>query len=160
MYTSTALTDLHERTHRSFGRLLEHCTSMPSDRWLHPLEGFAYSTVAEQLQHVLEAEAYWLGVLQGNPDPADVPVPDPAGMRVLAARTRQATRTWLAGIDDLVLNHLAVYATWGGRQRELEPAHVILRVVTHCFHHMGQVQAMCRIMGHPVAALDFPLGPL
>lgn len=162
MYTPAALVDLHDRTHRSFGRLLEHCCSLPGDVWLRPLEGFAYSTVAGQLQHVLEAEAYWLGVLQGNPDPGslDAPAPDAAGMLELAGRTRQATRTWLDGVGSGELEREGVYATWGGRQRELKPAHVILRVVTHCFHHMGQVQAMCRIMEHPVVALDFPLGPL
>lgn len=162
MYSPAALTDLHERTHRSLGRLLEHCASLPVDLWMCPLEGFAYSTVAGQLQHVLEAESYWLGVLQGNPDPAglDDPAPDPAGMQALAERTRLATRTWLDGVAEDVLNRDAIFATWGGRQRELKPAHVILRVVTHGFHHAGQVQAMCRIMGPPVVALDFPLGSL
>ena len=42
----------------------------------------------------------------------------------------------------------------------LAPAHVILRTQTHVFHHMGQLAAMCRLLGHPIPqGMDFPLAP-
>ncbi len=38
------------------------------------------------------------------------------------------------------------------------PAHVILRTQTHLFHHMGQITAMCRLLGHPIPpGIDFPV---
>ncbi|XOV75413.1 MAG: DinB family protein [Phycisphaerales bacterium] len=50
------------------------------------------------------------------------------------------------------------FVVWGGAQRPLVPAQVILRTQTHIYHHMGQVTAMCRLLGHPTPpGMDFPL---
>jgi len=57
------------------------------------------------------------------------------------------------------LNTRRKMATWGGKELELVPAHVILRTQTHIFQHQGQVAAMCRLLGRPIpTGLDFPLG--
>jgi len=46
-----------------------------------------------------------------------------------------------------------------GQTRLLQPADVIMRVVTHVFNHQGQVLAMCRTMGKPndTLDLDYPI---
>jgi uncharacterized damage-inducible protein DinB len=41
---------------------------------------------------------------------------------------------------------------WGGKLRS--PAFILLHVVTHAFHHKGQVVAMLRILGYPAPDTD------
>jgi uncharacterized damage-inducible protein DinB len=33
---------------------------------------------------------------------------------------------------------------------------VLLRTITHLYHHIGQVSAMCRLLGKPIPGSDFP----
>jgi uncharacterized damage-inducible protein DinB len=47
--------------------------------------------------------------------------------------------------------------TWGDRTRELTPAHVFMRTLTHIYQHQGQIVAMCRLLGKPVGGLDYPI---
>ena len=41
---------------------------------------------------------------------------------------------------------------WGGQLRS--PAYILLHVITHAFHHKGQVVAMLRILGYPASNTD------
>jgi len=48
--------------------------------------------------------------------------------------------------------------TWGDRDVDLMPAHVVLRTQTHAFQHQGQIAAMARLLGRPILpGLDFPI---
>jgi len=38
-------------------------------------------------------------------------------------------------------------------------AHVFMRTLTHIYHHQGQIVAMCRLLGKPAAAMDYPIAP-
>ena len=63
-----------------------------------------------------------------------------------------------AGVSTDALNATRDMTTWGGKVHPLAPAHVVLRTVTHIYHHMGQVAAMCRILGHPVLkGVNYPI---
>ena len=69
-------------------------------------------------------------------------------------RIREATRTYLRGITEEQLNTTLAKrpVDWGG---ELwSPAFILLRVITHAFHHKGQVVAMLRILGYPAPDTD------
>jgi uncharacterized damage-inducible protein DinB len=41
---------------------------------------------------------------------------------------------------------------WGGELRS--PAFIVLHVITHAFHHKGQIVAMLRILGYPAPDTD------
>lgn len=41
---------------------------------------------------------------------------------------------------------------WVGPKRS--PACIILHIVTHAFHHKGQIAAMLRLLGHPAPDTD------
>ena len=56
-------------------------------------------------------------------------------------------RAYLSGASVEELNTAREMLCWPGKLRQLAPAHVITRVITHVFHHQGQVLAMLRIMG-------------
>lgn len=161
MFTAAALLDLHQRSHRAFDQLLDHCATIPNDALARPLDGFGVPTVLEQFRHVYGAERYWLGVVRGemlvDEDPADRA--DVAALRRYRDGIVETTRAWLASANDDDVSTRRAMTTWGDRVVELVPAHVVLRTQTHLFQHKGQIAAMCRLLGHPVPeGLDFPLG--
>jgi hypothetical protein len=48
--------------------------------------------------------------------------------------------------------------TYGGRELDVVPAHVLLRTQTHAYQHQGEIASMSRLLGQPFpAGLDFPL---
>lgn len=160
MYTAAALLDVHERTHRSLHQLMEHCRKLDDEELHRALDGFGYATVQLQLVHVVGAEEYWIGVVRGlmlAEDNDDV-YRTIDQLQEYRARVAEATAGWLRGASASELNTRRTMTTFGGRQQELVPAHVVLRTQTHVFQHQGQVAAMCRLLGEPVSpGLDFPL---
>jgi len=160
MYTRAGLADLHERTHRSLGKLLDHCDGLTAEELNRKLEGFGYPSAAEQLQHVIGAERYWVGVLRGlmltDEDAADRASVE--ALRAFHERVTNETAAYLDAASDAELNTRREMTTWGDKQVELVPARVLLRTQTHVFQHQGQVAAMCRLLGRPIPpGLDFPL---
>lgn len=160
MYTADALTDLHQRTHRSLARLLRHCAEFSEDELSRELEGFGYPNLRLQLHHVIGAEQYWVGVLCGkmlvDEDEEDYASVD--ALRAFRERVAGTTAAWLEGASDEELNNPREMTTWGDRKMRLAPARVIVRTQTHVFQHQGQIAAMCRILGRPIpAGLDFPV---
>ena len=160
MFTVAGMLDLHERTHRSLRKLLDHCAELPAEDLERALEGFGEGTILMQLQHTIGAERYWIGVLQGemlvDEDEADRASID--ALRAFRERVAKDTVDCLEAASDEELNAAREMTTWGDQQVTLVPAHVVIRTQTHVFQHQGKVAAMCRLLGHPVPpGLDFPL---
>jgi uncharacterized damage-inducible protein DinB len=61
---------------------------------------------------------------------------------------------FLGGLTEEQLNTTLVErpVDWGGELRT--PAFILLHVITHAFHHKGQVVAMLRIIGYPAPDTD------
>lgn len=160
MYTAAALLDLHERVHRNLSGLMEHCDGFSPEEAAREIEGFGYPSVRLQLHHVIGAEQYWIGVLQGKML-TEEHEEDHASMAALHAfrdRVAEVTRAYLTDATDEALNERRMMTTWGGKDVELMPAHVVLRTQTHVYQHKGQIAAMARLLGRPVPeGLDFPL---
>ena len=66
MFTSEALLDLHERSHRSVKKMLEHCQQLSTEELDRVIPGFGFPSVRLQLYHELGAQDYWIGVLNGD----------------------------------------------------------------------------------------------
>jgi uncharacterized damage-inducible protein DinB len=160
MYTKEALLDLHDRGHRSLRKLLTHCAQLSAESLDHKLEGFGYPTVRLQLHHVIGAEEYWIGVLQGKilAEDNDADFPTVATLEAYRERVAGATCAYLETAPAAELNTAREMVTWQGATRRLVPALVVLRPITHLYQHQGQVLAMCRLLGMPGPdGLDFPL---
>lgn len=160
MYTKEALLDLHGRAHRSLRKLLVHCTQLSAESLDRKLEGFGYPTVRLQLHHVIGAEEYWIGVLRGKilADDNDADFPTVATLEAYRERVARVTRDYLDSAPQSELNTAREMITWQGAKRQLVPALVVLRPLTHIYQHQGQVLAMCRLLGTPgPEGLDFPI---
>jgi len=159
MHTPEALLDLNIRAHGSLAAVLDHCRAFDDAALTRELDGFGYASLRLQLHHVIGAQEYWLGVLEGRVDCDfdDDAYPDIDALEAWRRRTSDLVVAYLGRTDTATLNAPVDRETWGGRVRTLVPAQVILRTVTHFFHHQGQVAAMCRLLGRPVGGLDWPL---
>jgi uncharacterized damage-inducible protein DinB len=69
-------------------------------------------------------------------------------------RVRDATRAYLQSLSEAQLNRVLSKRpqAWVGELRS--PAFILLHVVTHTFHHKGQVVAMLRTLGYPAPDTD------
>lgn len=160
MYSAGALIDLHERSHRCLAALLDHCGEFDSEALNRELPGFGYPTLHLQFHHVIGAERYWIGVLQGRID-ADEDAPSYPTVPLLDRLRRQvfdATEHYLRTLSVEELNEARKMMTWGKREQLLIPAQVVLRTQTHLYHHQGQMAAMCRLLGRPSPGTDYPIG--
>ena len=158
-YTPEAMLDIHERAHRSLAALLAHCRGLDRDEFDRELPGFGYPTVRLQLHHAIGAEVYWLGVLEGRMD-ADEDAPDYPTIESLEAYREgifARTEAYLHAAPPAELNAARPMRTWPDQERVLVPARVLMRTATHLYNHMGQVAVMCRLLGKPAPALDFPI---
>lgn len=160
MYSAAALLDVHTRSHRSLVKLLDHCDAFSDVELARELEGFGCPSIAHQLHHGIGAERYWVSVVNGqmrvDEDPANMA--SISALRAFRETVAGATAEYLRGASDAELNTPRTMMTWGEHERELVPAHVIMRTQTHIFQHQGQIAAMCRLLGKPIPpGLDFPL---
>lgn len=159
MYTPAALLDLHARTQRSFAKLIAHARGFaPADLEREHRE-VGGATLRLQIAHMIGAERYWVGVLQGVVDAEEREERLATLTELEAARATVAAETqrWIGAQNEASLDTPRAMSVFGGTSHVLVPAHVILRVTTHVFHHQGQCAAMCRVLGRPVSGLDFPL---
>ena len=157
MYTSDALLDICERTHRSLAGLMAHCRAFTSEELNRELPGFGYPSIRLQLVHVTGAEHYWMEVIAGrlDVDDRDERLPTIAALEAWRAEVAARTVAYLRTATPAELNTPRRMTTWGPREQILAPARVILRTQTHVYQHQGQVTAQCRLLGRPVSGLDF-----
>jgi len=160
MYSQQALLDIHERSHTSLAKYLEHCRVLSNEELDRELAGFGYATVRQQLHHAIGAERYWItvacGCMDASEDEADASSID--ALESFRRTVYEGTEAYLRETAADALSTPKKMSMWGGNDAMLAPAHVILRTQTHLFHHMGQVAAMCRLLGHPIpAGMDFPI---
>lgn len=159
MYTPAALLDLHTRTHRSFAALIAHARGFAPADLEREVPGFGAATLRLQIAHMIGAERYWIGVVQGVVDAEEreeqlATLAELEAARIAVAAT---TQRWIGAATESALDTPSLMEVFGGRTHLLVPARVILRVTTHVFHHQGQCATMCRVLGRPVSGLDFPL---
>jgi len=160
MFSKSGITELHNATHESVDILLEHVATVPDALLRKSLPGFGFPTVWRQLVHILTVEEGWVHDLQSKPFDGwfeeDCPTID--ALRSAKERIRMETRAYIAGLSEAQLNTTLRDRPegWSGDLRS--PAFILLHVITHTFHHKGQVVAMLRTLGQPAPDTDLQRG--
>jgi uncharacterized damage-inducible protein DinB len=156
MYTNAGIVELHTAMHERLDLLLQHIASLPDDLLCKPIAGFGHSSIFKQLVHILTCEEGWVHDLQNKRFAGWSEEDCPTMETLLAARDRirEETQAYLRNLTDEQLNTILPKrpVDWGGELRS--PAFILLHVITHVFHHKGQVVAMLRILGHPAPDTD------
>jgi len=156
MFTKDAILELHTTTHERIDLLLNHVATVPDALCRKPVEGFGHPTVWKQLVHILTCEEGWVHDLRNEPFDGwyEEDCPTRATFKAARERIQKETQAYLGGLTEVDLNTTLAKrpVDWGGELRS--PAFILLHVITHAFHHKGQVVAMLRILGYPAPDTD------
>jgi uncharacterized damage-inducible protein DinB len=156
MYTKAGIVELHTTAHERLDLLLRHIATVPDQLLRESIAGFGRGSIWKQLVHILNCEEGWVCRLQNQAYKGwnEKECPDRRALLAAKERVRNATLSYLDGLTEQQLN--TVLATppvdWGGELRS--PAFIVLHVITHAFHHKGQIVAMLRIQGYPAPDTD------
>jgi uncharacterized damage-inducible protein DinB len=156
MFSKAGIIELHATTHERLDLLLRHVATVPDDLNHKPISGFGHPSIWKQLVHILTCEEGWVHDLQSKPFPgwSEEDCPTMSSLLDAKNRIRKATQAYLSGLTEEQLNTTLAEppVDWGGELRS--PAFILLHVITHAFHHKGQIVAMLRIVGYPAPDTD------
>jgi uncharacterized damage-inducible protein DinB len=156
MFTREGVRALHTWTHDRLDLLLEHAAKLPAELYTRELQGFGSASLRAQLVHILASESNWVRRLNNEPK---LPFDDANYSSIADIRRlkQEVAGLTAAYIDSLTEEQLNTDLTrrpqgWVGALRS--PGFILHHVVTHAFHHKGQVAAMFRQLGHPTGDTD------
>jgi uncharacterized damage-inducible protein DinB len=156
MFNKAGIIELHTATHERIDLLLRHIATIPVEFYHKSISGFGHPSIWKQLVHILTCEEGWVHDLQNKSFAGWSENDCPTMTHLLAAkeRIRKETQNYLANLTEEELNTTLAErpVDWGGELRS--PAFILLHVITHAFHHKGQVVAMLRIHGYPAPDTD------
>lgn len=151
VFTLDGIRTLHGWTHASLDLLLNHLSTLPAEDYEKVLPAFGFPTIREQVIHIFNCEGFWVHALEGLPyidrNPAEYLAV--ADARLLQQEVGRKTHAYLSGLTDRELNTPKELRFPEGDLPVRTPALVLHHVLTHAFHHKGQIVAMCRALGHP-----------
>jgi uncharacterized damage-inducible protein DinB len=142
--------------HERLDLLLRHLATMPDHLHEQQIPGFGHPSIWKQAVHILTCEEGWIYDLQNKVFPgwSEKDCRSMADLRAAKHRIREATRTYIGSLTEDQLNTTLASrpVDWGGELRS--PAFILLHVITHAFHHKGQIVAMMRMLGYPAPDTD------
>lgn len=156
VFTRIGLRALHTWTHERLDQLLSHALTLSQEQFVAEIPGFGAASIQDQLSHVVQCEQAWVHALQDiewtHWAREDYTTPDQ--LRTVKQRVTFETIAYLDQLSDTQLNAQLVHrpSNWSGPLQT--PAFILHHVITHAFHHKGQIVAMFRLLGHPAPDTD------
>jgi uncharacterized damage-inducible protein DinB len=156
VFTIDGIRKFHGWTHASLNLVIDHLQAMPTNCYVEKLPGFGFPTLGEQVIHIFNCEGFWLHVLrsQNYTDRTLADCPGIDEVKRLQRQVSQSTAEYLSCVTEQQLNSDRDLRFPDGDFARRTPALVVHHVLTHAFHHKGQIAAMCRMLGHPLADTD------
>jgi uncharacterized damage-inducible protein DinB len=156
MFTLDGIRKFHFWTHQSLTLVFDHLATLPADDYTRELPNFGYPSLHAQVVHLLGCESRWVHRLRNLPgrswDPTQWPTLSDA--RTLQSEVTRQTLAYLSGLTDQQLNSNTTLRFPDGDTAMRTPALIFHHILTHAFHHKGQIVAMCRALGHPADDTD------
>jgi uncharacterized damage-inducible protein DinB len=151
MFTVDGIRKFHDWTHASLTILLDHLTTLPAADYEKTVSGFGFPTLRDQVIHIFNCEGSWIHILQGHSyfDRTAAECPAVADAKLMQEEIRNQTRSYLSGLTNEQLNADTELHFSDGDVAVRTPSLVLHHLLTHAFHHKGQIVAMCRALGHP-----------
>ncbi|HHV54965.1 MAG TPA: DinB family protein [Firmicutes bacterium] len=134
-------------------QLIELCRRLPDDWWTwqpHP----RVMSIKTILVHMMKAEEIWVShIVKGRPRPMLDPAAfvTPAELEAAWRPVRTRTVEWLAGLDESARSETRKVP---GDPPEVTLEAIAWHLVTHDFHHKGQVCTRLAMLGVEVPDLD------
>lgn len=156
MFTLDGMRKFHGWTHQSLTMVFDHLAPLPPADYKRELPNFGYASLHAQVVHLLGCEDRWVRRLRNLPGDSGDPArwPTVADARTLQSEVTRQTLDYLSGLTQPQLNTNTSLRFPDGDTAVSTPALVLHHVLTHAFHHKGQIVAMCRALGHPAPDTD------
>jgi uncharacterized damage-inducible protein DinB len=156
VFTLEGVRKLHGWTHACLNLVLDHLSTIPANDYAKEVPNFGFSTLRRQAIHIFNCEGFWIQTLQGlrYVDRKPEECAAVADARVLQREVVQRTHAYLSSLTNEQLNTDTELHFPDGDVAVRTPALVLHHVLTHAFHHKGQIVAMCRALGHPANDTD------
>lgn len=130
--------------------LLLYCASIKPEHFILPIENFGHSSIRNLLVHVSNASLYWLVefALKGRPKytkPEEV---------AEVEKISQLFELVDLAMDEFLSNYsihsplIQGWVKWGKRDISISSVELFTHVITHEFHHKGQILSMSRQLGY------------
>jgi uncharacterized damage-inducible protein DinB len=136
--------------------LLNYCSSISSAHFVQPIQHFGHSSIRNLLVHVANASIYWLGEFALN-KPVSYGKPD-------SVQTVEEISNLFNQVDLLMAEFLGAFpdhskpmtgwVKWVKKDVTTTPLQLYTHVVTHFFHHKGQILTMSRHLGYTPVDTD------
>jgi uncharacterized damage-inducible protein DinB len=156
MFSVDGIRQIHFWTHACLTLVLDHLSMISASDYVKEVSGFGFPTLRQQVIHIFNCEGFWISTIQGLPfqdrNPADYP--SVADARFLQREVGEQTHAYLSGLADQQLSRNTELRYPDGNVAVRTPAFILHHVLTHAFHHKGQIVAMCRVLGHPAPDTD------
>lgn len=156
VFTVDGIRKFHSWAHGCLTLVLDHLSTIPASDYEREVPGFGFPTLREQVVHIFNCEGFWIQALQEltyhDRKPADCL--SVADARLLQREIGEQTLAYLSGMTDQQISSDTELRYPDGEVAVRTPAFVIHHVLTHAFHHKGQIVAMCRVLGHPAPDTD------
>lgn len=150
------LTLQYESVKGSRDVLLKYCSQISPAHFVQPIENFGHSSIRNLLVHVANSSLYWLAeyalqkpVSYGKPD---------------ALNTVDQIKLLFATQDTLMTEFIATFpdndkpitgwVKWVKKDLTVTPLQLYTHVITHMFHHKGQILTMSRHLGYTPVDTD------
>jgi uncharacterized damage-inducible protein DinB len=156
VFTLDGVRKLYGWTHASLNLVLDHLSTMPTGDYVRKLPSFGFPTLREQAIHIFNCEGFWIHTLGGlrYANRTIEECPAVADVRLLQKEVCRRTHAYLSNLTNQQLNTDAELHFPDGDVAVRTPALILHHVLTHAFHHKGQIAAMCRALGHPISDTD------
>ncbi len=156
MFTLNGIRQFHRWTHLCLDRAFDHIATIPVADYTRDVPGFGSPSLRDQVIHCINCEAFWVHTLRAAPYADEDPAlfPTMAEARAFESKVTAQTSAYLANISEQQLN-TPTQIRFPGRDAKFQtPALILHHMLTHAFHHKGQIAAMCRLLGHPAPDTD------
>jgi uncharacterized damage-inducible protein DinB len=156
LFTLDGIRQFHSWSHASLNLVLDHLATNPAQDYAREVPGFGFPTLREQVVHIFNCEGFWVHTLQGLPfvDRRVAACATVFDARHFQKEVTTQTLAYLSGLTEGQLNSGAELHFPDGGTAIRTPAFVLHHVLTHAYHHKGQIVAICRLLGHPAPDTD------
>jgi uncharacterized damage-inducible protein DinB len=152
-----AFSQQYEVVRGARGALLDYCATLSPAHLVAPVAAFNHSSVRDLLAHVAGCYDFWLGqsALQRAARPVALEtVPDVAALRRLFAEADALVADFRHHFAGRWLEAVPVAVPRQRAPQPFSPLQLFTHVITHEFHHKGQVLSMSRQLGYTPVDTD------
>ncbi len=146
-----------EQRRRSRRRLFEFLLGVSREDFLKAVPAAGGKSLRDLLVHIIDTDGFWISLLQSRPHarPETDQFPTVESVVPFAEEISDRIHHVLSTADEDWFAREGVFSFPGGRVEKLIPAWVTLHMLTHEFHHKGQMMLAARSLGYSPPDLDF-----